>query len=78
VAYRVRGRAASHRQRSLVRMDGAEVWRPLLDGGSSELDPVVVAATKRSNKSFDPDAQVRPCALRTLFVCAGQLRRYAV
>jgi plasmid stabilization system protein ParE len=30
----------------------------------------------RPNKSFDTDAQVRPCALRTRFVCAGQVRRY--
>jgi predicted RNA binding protein YcfA (HicA-like mRNA interferase family) len=25
--------------------------------------------------TFDTDAQVRPCALRTRFVCAGQVRR---
>jgi hypothetical protein len=30
----------------------------------------------RSNFSFDTDAQVRPCALRTRLVCAGQVRRY--
>jgi hypothetical protein len=29
----------------------------------------------RHNKSFDTDAQVCPCALRTRFVCAGQVRR---
>ena len=28
------------------------------------------------NKFFDTDAQVRPCALRTRFLCAGQVRRY--
>lgn len=28
-----------------------------------------------SNKSFDTGAQVRPCPLRTRFVCAGQVRR---
>jgi hypothetical protein len=31
----------------------------------------------RHNRSFDTDAQVRPCALRTRFPCAGQVRRYA-
>ena len=30
---------------------------------------------ERPNKSFDTDAQVLQCALRTRFVCAGQLRR---
>lgn len=29
----------------------------------------------RHNRSFDADAQVRPCALRTRLVCAGQVRR---
>jgi hypothetical protein len=29
------------------------------------------------NRSFDTDAQVRPCASRTRLVCAGQVRRYA-
>ena len=27
------------------------------------------------SKSFDPDAQVRPRAMRTLFMCADQGRR---
>jgi hypothetical protein len=27
------------------------------------------------NKSVNTDAQVRPCALRTRFPCAGYLRR---
>jgi hypothetical protein len=29
----------------------------------------------RPNRSFDTDAQVRPCALRTRIVCAGQVQR---
>ena len=29
------------------------------------------------NMSFDTDAHVLPCAVRTQFVCAGQLRRWA-
>jgi hypothetical protein len=29
----------------------------------------------RPNRSFDTDAQVPPCALRTRFMCAGQVRR---
>ena len=33
---------------------------------------------QRSNKSFDADAQVRPCALRMRLVCAGQVQRYAL
>ena len=32
---------------------------------------------KTSNRSFDADAQVHPCAVRTRLMCAGQLRRYA-
>ena len=31
----------------------------------------------KANKSFDTDAQVRPCAARTRLVCAGQVRRSA-
>jgi hypothetical protein len=31
----------------------------------------------RANKSVNTDAQVHPCALRTRFVRAGYLRRYA-
>ncbi len=31
----------------------------------------------RSNKSFDTDAEVLPCALITRFVCVGQVQRYA-
>ena len=31
----------------------------------------------RPNESFDTDAQVRPFALRTPLMCAGQVRRYA-
>jgi hypothetical protein len=27
----------------------------------------------QSNNSFDTDVQVRPCALRTRFQCAGQV-----
>ena len=30
-----------------------------------------------SNRSFDTDAQVRPCASRTSDLCAGQVRRQA-
>jgi len=30
---------------------------------------------KLSNRSFDTDAHVRSCALRTRFVYAGQVRR---
>jgi hypothetical protein len=29
-----------------------------------------------SNRSFDTDAQIRPCASRTSSLCAGQVRRY--
>jgi hypothetical protein len=29
----------------------------------------------RSNRLVNTDAQVRPCALRTRFPCAGYLRR---
>ena len=35
------------------------------------------ASSKPPNKSFDTDAQVRPCALRTRVVCASQVRRSA-
>jgi hypothetical protein len=28
------------------------------------------------NRSFDTDAQVRLCALRTRLMCAGQVQRY--
>jgi hypothetical protein len=31
--------------------------------------------TPVSNRSFDTDAQVRPCASRTRLVCAGQVQR---
>jgi hypothetical protein len=30
----------------------------------------------QANRSFDTDAQMRPCAARTLYLCAGQFRRY--
>ena len=30
---------------------------------------------RAANRSFDADAQVRPCAARTRLVCAGQVRR---
>ena len=34
-----------------------------------------LSGAMQANKSFDTDAQVLPCALRTRFVCAGQVRR---
>ena len=30
---------------------------------------------QRSNKSFDTDTQVRPCAPRARVMCAGQVQR---
>jgi hypothetical protein len=35
----------------------------------------MVRGAQQANKSFDTDAQVRPCTACTRFVCAGQVQR---